>query len=59
MIVKVILDKSKVIKDILKGSKRRNFFSFIYDESIYIFFIFYEESIFIEGERGKHTCLEK
>ena len=30
MIVKVILDKSKVIKGILEGSKRLNFFSFTY-----------------------------
>ena len=30
MIVKVILDKSKVVKDILEGSKRSDLFSFIY-----------------------------
>ena len=34
MIVKVNLDKSKVVKGILEGSKRSNLFSFIYNESI-------------------------
>ena len=31
MMVKVILDKEDVAKGILKGQKRSNFFSFIYN----------------------------
>ena len=40
MMIKVILEKSKVVKCILEGIKRLNFFSFIFYKSILIFPIF-------------------
>ena len=60
MTVKVIMDKSKVVKGILEVRKRVNFF-FFYLLSINLdtLYFFKEESIFIGGEKDKLISLLK